>query len=792
MCLVYVERKLLLSDENYWTHVLFNVLIHNIERRNNLYSVSCLSETMKTHTSLPKDFMRLCVNMIQLIQGWRIALAFALAPIFSFSQVDHWETVVYETDTWRYLIPSSSVATSWNSVGFNDASWTSGQGGFGYGDNDDNTTFGTTISCFQRISFTITDVSAIDQAIFNIDYDDAFVAYLNGVEITRDNISSAGQPAWNQASDGLHEAQMYQGGYPLQFVINSSFLTANMVNGTNVLSVQTHNQSSTSSDMSSRVFLSLGINNTSNDYGTTPPWFVPPFAFASSNLPIVVINTAGGASIPNEPKIDATMGIIYNGEGVTNLLSDPFNEFDGAIGIEIRGSSSAGFPKKQWGLETRDPSGQSMGVSIFDMAYDNDWVLQAPYSDKSLMRNVLTYKMGWDTDHFAPRTKFCEVVLNGEYQGVYVFMEKIKRKDGKVGIDDVKPQDISDNELTGDYIFKVDKTTAGGQIAWTSPYPTYSSGVDIDIQLHDPELDSLVPVQLSYLENTVTAFETALISSNFTDPVQGYDPYIDRGSFIDFILVNEFGKNVDGYRISTFLHKRRLSEGGKIVAGPLWDFNLAFGNANYCQGGLTDGWEIDFNSYCGGGLNNPFWFERLLQDPTFANEMNCRWRDLRAGKWHTDSLMDYIDEQAALLDQAQIRNYQKWPVLGNYVWPNNFVGNTYAEEVTYLKTWITDRANWMDANMFGTCSNWSVDELPSMQVRVFPNPTEDHVLFEFTELAIDGSLELYNHSGKLIHSISFQNEYQLEIDLADFSIGVYTYRMLESGKQPITGKLIIQ
>ncbi len=733
------------------------------------------------------------IKLVGIVQRFVFVMALIFTPILSFSQVDHWETVVSETDTWRYLIPTNAVSSFWNTISFNDASWLTGQGGFGYGDSDDNTTFGATISCFQRKTFTITDPAAIDQAIFNIDYDDAFVAYLNGVEITRDNISSAGQPSWNQTSDGLHEAQMYQGGYPLQFVINSSFLAANLVNGTNVLCVQSHNESVNSSDMSSRVFLSLGINNTSNDYGSTPPWFVPPIVFTSSDLPIVVINTVGGGSIPNEPKIDATMGIIYNGEGVTNLISDPYNEFNGNIGIEIRGSSSSGFPKKQWGLETRDPSGIKMDVSIFNMAYDNDWVLSAPYSDKSLMRNVLTFKMGWDTGHYAPRTKFCEVVLNGQYQGVYVFMEKIKRKDGKVGINDVLPEDIADNELTGDYIFKVDKTTSGGQIAWTSPYPTYPfAQSNIKIQLHDPDLDSLVPVQLAYLENTVTAFEAALDGSNFTDPVAGYAPYIDVLSFIDFILVNEFGKNVDGYRISTFLHKRRLSEGGKIVAGPLWDFNLAFGNADYCQGGNISGWEIYFNIYYGGGLDNPFWFERLIQDPAFSNQMNCRWQELRAGKWHTDSLMAYIDEQAAILNQSQVRNFQQWPILGTYIWPNNFVGNTFAEDVGYLKSWVTDRANWMDANMFGSCSNLSIDETERLLVRVFPNPAEDHVLFEFTELIADGNLELYDHSGKLVYSISFNNGYQVEIDLTQFSSGVYTYRILESTYQPITGKLIVQ
>ena len=156
------------------------------------------------------------------------------------------------------------------------------------------------------------------------------------------------------------------------------------------------------------------------------------------------------------------MGIIYNGEGVRNYMTDPFNEFDGNIGIELRGSSSQMFPKKQWGLETRDNFGNRNDVTLFNMAYDNDWILYAPYSDKSLIRNVMAYQMGRDLGGYAPRTKLCEVVLNGDYHGVYVLTEKIKRKDGKVGTNDVKPQDISGNELTGDYVIKIDKTTSGG------------------------------------------------------------------------------------------------------------------------------------------------------------------------------------------------------------------------------------------------------------------------------------------------------------------------------------------
>lgn len=707
--------------------------------------------------------------------------------------VNHWETVVYESDTWRYLVPSSAVSSSWNTLAFNDALWLTGSGGFGYGDGDDTTTFGAALSCYQRIIFTITDPTAIGKAVFNIDYDDAFVAYLNGVEICRDNISSVGQPAYTQLSDGLHEAAMYSGGYPNQYVLDSAFLASILLPGNNVLCVQVHNQSAGSSDMSSRVFLSLGINNLSNDYGPTPTWFIAPVIFTSSNLPIVVIETYLGFEIPDDPKLPATMGIIYNGVGATNNITDPFNEFNGDIGIEQRGSSSGGFPKKQWGLETRDPSGNKIEVSIFNMAYDNDWILNAPYSDKSLLRNVLTYKMGWDTDRYAPRTKLCEVILNGQYQGVYVFTEKIKRKDGKVGNNDIEPTDISGNDLTGDYILKVDKLTAGGQVAWTSPYPPYFGAPGlIDMQVHDPKQDDLLPVQLSYIESAVTAFESVLAGTNFADPVTGYNSFIDRGSFIDFMLVNEFGKNVDGYRISSFYYKKRLSDGGEIVAGPLWDFNLAWGNAYFCGGDTTSGWQVGFYNECGGGgLQVPFWWERLVQDPVFANELNCRWQEMRLGAWHTDSLIAYIDSMAAYLEDAQQRNYQKWNVLGTFLWPNYFVGATYADEIEYLKTWITIRAAWIDANIIGSCTNLSLQGHRNEPHRVFPNPANDVVNFEFPYLVSSAQVILYDAVGRGIHKKVISNSYNIQLDVNTIPSGMYTYRIVDLSKRSVTGKLSI-
>jgi hypothetical protein len=402
---------------------------------------------------------------------------------------------------------------------------------------------------------------------------------------------------------------------------------------------------------------------------------------------------------------------------------------------------------------------------------------------------VLTYDLGRQMGQYAPRTKLCEVILNGSYIGVYVLMERIKINPGRVTIDPLLYSDTLDNHLTGGYILKVDKTTAGGVIAWTSPYTAQSPSTGpMYFQMHDPDISELHPLQLNYIHNYVDNWETALKSVNFANPQMGFRAFSDELSFIDFILINELSKNVDGYRISTFLHKKRLSEGGKIHAGPLWDFNLGWGNANYCEGGQTSGWEINFNSVCqGNGANmNPFWFNRMLQDTLFANNVNCRWTDLRTSILSDEKLTNYIDSLGAILAEPAERNYVCWPILGVYVWPNNYVGNTFQEELTYMKNWILARTAWMDANMFGTCYSLALSEENKSNVRIFPNPSSDICYIEGLELG--KRLEIKNEMGQLVHVLESQGELN-SIVTSSFSNGLYFVHVSESSQEPI--KLII-
>jgi hypothetical protein len=620
-------------------------------------------------------------------------------PFVTFSQnIDHWETVVFDNDIWKYLEGTYEPDTNWRKLAFNDVSWLQGQGGVGYGDGDDNTIINPITSLYLRKTFAIIDTSEISEAILHIDYDDAFVAYLNNVEIARSNIGSVGDhPLFTQGSSSLHEAQMYQGGSPDQFIINTQLLNNILNQGNNVLSVQVHNDNISSSDLTARIFFSLGVNTISNNYSPTPSWFQPPLIFTTSNLPIVVINT-NGQTIVDDPRIVCDMGIIDNGFGTINSISDAFNDYNGKISIEYRGSSSQSFPKKPYALETQDSVGNNNNVSLLGMPVENDWILYAPYSDKSLMRNFLTFDLGRKMGSYSPRTVYCELLINGDYKGIYILMEKIKRDNDRVDIAKLDSNDVAGDSLTGGYIIKVDKYTGTGGLDWLSDFPNIG-GNNLYIQYHYPQASALQPQQMDYIEHFMDSFEYALAGPNFTDSLIGYSKYIDVNSFVDLYIINELSKNIDGYRLSTYMYKDRDDNGGKLTMGPFWDYNLAFGNADYCDGGITTGWEV--NGGCGD--NNPFWFERLLDDTIYQNKLKCRWEYLRDRSFHQDSLFNFIDSMALYLNDSQQRNFQQWPTLGTYVWPNYYVGSTYQDELNFFKTWIGDRLVWIDNNISGNC-----------------------------------------------------------------------------------------
>ena len=718
-----------------------------------------------------------------------------LASLFMVSVIlsqDHWETAVYADDEWVYLIPESELLSDWNTIGFDDSDWSTGPGGFGYGDEDDGTEIDSALSVYLRRIFAVTDPADLFSAILHADYDDGFVAYLNGTEIGRS--FNLGEPGtfvpYDETTSTDHEAQLYWGGYPNAYTLDSLQLASLLTAGENVLAVQVHNVGITSSDMSSNFYLSFGIADESTYYGPPPDWFETPFVFNESTLPIVVIDT-DGQEILNDPRIVVHMGIIDNDSGINNM-DDSFNGYDGQISIEIRGSSSQMFPKKQYALETQDIDGENLNVSILGMPAENDWILYAPYSDKSLLRNFLAYELARNMGRYASRTRFCELVINGDYKGLYIFMEKIKRDNNRVDISKLDPDETTGDDLTGGYILKVDKWDGENNDGWwsASPLPEYDGTW---YQYHYPEPDNIVDEQKDYINNYITDFELLIASEAYNDPNAGYYDQVNLESFIDVSLMSEISKNVDAYRLSAYMYKDKDSEDGRLTMGPIWDYNLAFGNADYYEGWDPAGWQMDVE-LGGDGFKIPFWWYRIWNDETFRNAFNQRWQELRQTVFSEEYIMNMIDSTIAIIDEAQIRNFQRWPILDQYIWPNAYVGGSYENEIDYLTDWITARLDWMDEQAMSEDDDHRLIKYYSLDP-AYPNPFNPTTTIEFSIPQKEFvTVKVYNLVGHeittLINDELFTGNYSIKWDGSHQPSGLY-FVQIESGSFIQTRKMML-
>lgn len=417
-----------------------------------------------------------------------------------------------------------------------------------------------------------------------------------------------------------------------------------------------------------------------------------PFPFESSDLPIVKITT-NGQPIVNEPKIQGEFTLIDNGPGQRNYFHQDSFAYKGLIGVELHGNSTLGFPKKSYDIEMRDSLGKDTSVALLNLPKGNDFVLSANFSDKTLMRNPLSYELSRRLGQYASRTRFCEVFVDNTYQGVYAFTEKIRRDNDRVDIPRLSANDTAGVDLSGGYIVNIDWNDTPG---WYSQYSQPNSANVTYFQLTYPRWDEVLPVQAAYIQAYVDSFETALHGPDFQDPVTGWRQFGDEKSFFDFLFINEMSKNVDGYRLSTYFHKQRDDLGGRIHMGPVWDFDLGWYNADYCEAFTTAGWAFNLNYVCA-DAGIPFWWEKLFQDSIFTQNMACYWQNLRETTLSTDSIFMSIDSMASVLQESQERNFKLWPILGVYVWPNpGFLPDNYPGEVQKLKTWTAARLDWLD------------------------------------------------------------------------------------------------
>ena len=438
----------------------------------------------------------------------------------------------------------------------------------------------------------------------------------------------------------------------------------------------------------------------------------------NSVIPYIVIQTS--TPILNEPKVPGTMDIWVEKEMVQRQT----------IGIEYRGSTSFRITdKKSFGIETWDVDGNDVDVSILGFPAEEDWILQGHVVnltdqfiiDRTLMYNYIGYNLFTQMGQYAVRNKFVEVEINDEYMGVYLFMEKPKRDNNRI---DISRLDAMDTDITGGYILKIDKTSGGEQgivedqnyyltnwaddarytesNSFRSKYDIYQNLVDFpaygepyhNLQFLEtyflyeyPKEENITVEQKTYIQDYIETFETALITDDFGSNTRTYTSYIDMSSFVDFFIINEVCRNVDGYRLSTFLYKDR---GGLLKLGPIWDLNIGFDSGGRIP---WDGWVINYNQYVSQDpWMMPFWWPRLLEDPIFRNAVKVRWGVLRSNVLNTTNVLALVDQKSndLISNGAVYRNYELW---------DKGINVNYEESIQNLKDFLEYRLNWMDGEI---------------------------------------------------------------------------------------------
>jgi len=488
-------------------------------------------------------------------------------------------------------------------------------------------------------------------------------------------------------------------------------------------------------------------------------------AFESSPLPIIIIQTdlvnGQPVEIPDDPKVLADMTIIFRKDGSRNYLSDINNsvhhEYNGRIGIEIRGSSSQVLPKKPYGLTTyQSDNVTNNNVEIFGFPKENDWILNALAFDPSLIRDYLSYELASEMGNYASHGRYCELVINGDYKGLYVFMEKLKIDEGRIDIEKMDETNISGKELTGGFITKADKTTGGDPVAWTLGFTNY---------IHEsPKPKDIRTEQHAYIKSIFYKLADRTRAKDETIET-GYASLIDVPSFVDFMLISELASNADSYQFSTFFHKER---GGKLRAGPVWDYNLTFGNDLFLWGydrSFTNVWQFQFEN-----SGSKFWKE-LYYLPSFKCRLSQRWLELTSenGIWSKQRIYNKIDSLVTVISEAKDREEQRWNSVGNH-----------QESIDLMKSWINDRFIWINNEFRGLTCEQTIDSPKLVITEINYNPL-DTPEFESKQLEFIGITNAENKSISLtgIHIKQLGLSYQFPLN-STLEAGEFIYLASDS------------
>lgn len=401
----------------------------------------------------------------------------------------------------------------------------------------------------------------------------------------------------------------------------------------------------------------------------------------SSELPIILIDTEG-KTIVDEPKVNVKFQILYDQSGGLNYVNSTNFYYDGFAGVEFRGSFSQNWPKKNISLELRTDTttNDEDDFSLFGFPEESDWILTANYNDRSHLKNAISYEFFRRSGVWAPNTFHCELIINGNYQGLYMLTERIKRDKNRVDIKKLDDNDTSPSKISGGYLIGNNDNDAVDE-GWTSNNGPIQKTFEISYP-NDP-----LTIQADYIEEYFNDMEEAFNSPNFSDPTTGFRAYLEEESFARNIVFQEFSKNADAYFRSQYFYKER---GEKLNAGPIWDFDFAYG-LKFSGYDAPYGWQIV-------NWPNPelFWYQKLRLDCDFMSLVRETYDNIRANSLIQSDVISYIDSVELLIAPAALRDNNRW---------HSSKSDSFQDVVDDLETWVHTRFAWMDENIHNIANN---------------------------------------------------------------------------------------
>ncbi|MBN1997477.1 CotH kinase family protein [candidate division KSB1 bacterium] len=643
----------------------------------------------------------------------------------------------------KAFIPNDSVDINWYSrLDFNDSEWLvceNEPGGIGFDRDGDYASYISldisgmrNTTCYIRIPFTISGdlLEALDYLVLRLRFDDGFVAYLNGRRVAAFNATS--QPNWRSNAVQPHEASIFE-----SYIISQHLDV--LVPGENLLAIHGMNV-----DRSSPDFLILPQLIGRKSYKE----------YFESRLPIFDIRTDNGNGIGSATESSALFSTIGQNDDELKKISDPYEQ---TLSVRIvKENNSFEYPKSSYDFVTIAGDGSLQDQEILGLE-SNRWILHAPYSDKTLIRDALAGILARFMGKEFYQSRFCHLFVNEEYLGIYLFRKNITS--AGMGISPLTPGDVSGDVLTGGYILELDRWRRdNGFVSDFAPLPNRYG--EIVFRYFSPQLFVMPVEQQDYIKTYMHDFETAVSLTAFPASTEQTASLFNLSSFVDYFLLNEMSRNVYGYRANSCFIKDRDSIDPQLHIETLWDFHHAFGNNDQFGGSSVTGWTLPSllsnDQVAQDSLQIPFWWKKLYDDPTFLKSVYERYQQLR---------LDYLDETDVniLFDSLyfeivgpQVLNYERWPIIGQKIAPNSNVGITFVEDFDYLLVWFLDRLDWMDKAIepFQTAIRaGSRGEVPDnfVVLQNFPNPFNARtVITVYVDKPAVLLISIYNVAGQLV------------------------------------------